>query len=183
MALKRRLIGSPHAGEVQVSDYESFSRRIKIDREALDDAVQEQAEIFLRVCEFHVIATSQRDRMKADLDREDALIANKFRMTQMNSEVRVTDSMIKEHVATHPEHLRRVRELSEADSASDRWWILRSSFDMRAKMLRELVSLYTSGYYGANTAAAPRGRVGDALAEDARRRLADVRKEKFSEKD
>lgn len=158
------------------SDYDALRERIKIDRDALDKSVEEQAQVFLEVCDRHVNALSLRDEARDKLSRRDAEIARDARQKGEKSGTRVTEANINDSVMLHADHIKLSAELAELKKQSDLWGVLRDAFDQRMRMIRELVNLYAMGYYGANGSVGPRNTVRDSLAATARSKLDEDRK-------
>lgn len=158
------------------SDYDMLRARIKIDRDALDKSVEEQAQVFLEVCDKHVHALSRRDEARDKLARRDAEIARDTRQKGEKSGARITEANVNDSVMLHPDHIMISAELAELKKQSDLWGVLRDAFDQRMRMIRELVNLYAMGYYGSAGTVAPRNTVRDSLAATARIKLDEDRK-------
>jgi hypothetical protein len=158
------------------SDYDLLRARIKIDRDALDKSVEEQAQVFLEVCDRHVHALSLRDEARDALSRKDAEIAREVRQNGEKSGSRVTEANVNDSVMLHPDHIRLSAILAEIKKQSDLWGVLRDAFDQRMRMIRELVNLYAVGYYGSVGTVGPRNTVRDSLAATARTKLDEDRK-------
>lgn len=167
--------GQPVAAKEQ-TDYEMLRNRIKIDRDALDKSVEEQAQVFLEVCDRHVHALSLRDEARDKLSRRDAEIARDTRQKGEKGGTRTTEAMVNDSVMLHTEHIQLSANLTELKKQADLWGVLRDAFDQRMRMIKELVNLYAMGYFGAAGALGPRNTVRDSLAETARARLDENRK-------
>ena len=169
--------GQPVTASVKIpTDYDMLRNRIKIDRDALDKSVEEQAQVFLEVCDRHVNALSLRDEARDKLSRRDAEIARETRQKGEKGGTRVTEAMVNDTVMLSADHIKFSTELAELKKQSDLWGVLRDAFDQRMRMIRELVNLYAMGYFGAASAIGPRNTVRDSLAETARARLDENRK-------
>jgi hypothetical protein len=158
------------------SDYEIFSARIKLDRNALDVAAEEQAQIFLEVANRHVMAVSRRDEAKDDLAHIDAQIARDFRAKCEEDKIRATEALVTDHILQHQSHISAAATLRLHRIEADQWGALREAFDQRMRMIKELVGLYASGYYSEGGTIGPRNAIRDAIAENARQRLDEGRK-------
>lgn len=129
-------------------EYMTFRSRIKINRDRLDDAIQEQAEVYLEVCERSAVAASIRDKARDDLARKDADLARTIRRDQTNAKGgSPKDSIVNDEVMLHPEHQAVSDAVDAAKKIADQWGALVKAFEQRMRMLRELVSLYNSGYW------------------------------------
>lgn len=160
----------------ELTDYDLFRARIKIDRDALDKSVEEQAQVFLEVCDRHVNALSLRDEARDALSRKDAEIARETRQKAEKGGSRVTEANVNDSVMLHPDHINLSDKLAKLKKQSDLWGVLRDAFDQRMRMIRELVNLYAIGYYGSAGTVGPRNAVRDSLAATARTKLDEDRK-------
>lgn len=158
------------------TDYERYREKIRIDRDQLDMSVEEQAGIYLSVSEQYVKAVSERDALRDQLARKDAEIAGAVRQKAEQNKSRATEAMINDAVMLHNDHIQLSERLSLAKKEVDLWMSLRDAFDQRMRMLRELVTLYTTGYFSVAGTGKPRNTVHDALADSARQRLSEQRK-------
>jgi hypothetical protein len=162
--------------DAPTSDYEIFAARIKLDRNALDVAAEEQAQIFLEVAQQHVLACSRRDEAKDDIARIDASLARDFRAQCEEQKIRATEALISDHVLQHQSHISAAATLRLHRIEADQWGALREAFDQRMRMIKELVGLYASGYYSEGGTIGPRNAIRDAIAENARQKLDEGRK-------
>lgn len=167
----------PDAPDRRWALYEEFKLRIRIDRNHLDDAVEEQAQVFLEVCDHHSEALSVRDAAKAALARSDAELARTLRYPAGPTGKRVADQELNDTILIHPTHIEKDKEYQDAKALSDRWGNLRDAFDQRMRMIRELVTLYVQGYYVTGVVG-PRNAKRDADADYARQAQADARKQR-----
>jgi len=142
--------GSPDA-ELELGRYRD---KIKLDRHALDTAAEEQAQVFLDVCDHHTRAVSIRDEAKESLARTDAELASEIR--QRKSETKMTEGAIYDQVVQHKKHQDATSGYERKRRDADYWGNLRSAFDQRAKMIRELTGQYSAGYFTVQSAVSAR---------------------------
>lgn len=139
-----------------------YRELIKLDRHALDTAAEEQAQIFLDVCDKHTLAMSVRDEAEETLTRTDATVSSDIRIR--SAENKLTEAAIKEKVIQNKDHAKAWSDYEYKRRIANSWGNLRVSFEQRAKMIRELTGQYSAGYFtvqsgvGARRAAAPAGR-------------------------
>lgn len=158
--------------------YDELKAQLSIDRNRLDEAVEQQATVFAKICEEHVLVSSQRDEAHDVLARRDAEIAREFRANPKEGQ-KITEAITNDAVMLHPEHVRLSQTLNQLKARADRWWGLRQAFDQRVRMLHELVSLYSGGYFTSSGAQGSKSAVSDALAATARARMDEKRKERL----
>lgn len=121
--------------------------RVKIDRNALDDAIVEQAQVYYTVSYQTTQAISERDAAKAKLDQTCAETALFIRQNPSQFTFRMTESSVSEAVMTHP----KVKECNTAYLAAkteaDYWQNTQNTFEMRGRALHDLVTLFVAGYF------------------------------------
>ena len=122
-----------------------YRELIKLDRHALDTAAEEQAQLFLDVCDKHTQAISLRDEAKEALEHTDAEISSKIRLEALDK--KPTESAIKEQVIQSTRHAAANVDYEYKKRTADFWGNLRAAFDQRAKMIRELTGQYSAGYF------------------------------------
>lgn len=148
--------------------------KVRINRNALDTAVEEQPELFRQAAEGHVQAVNQRDGAKDNLLRIDAQIALELRDGKFKDQ-KVTEGRINDEVLGDQRHLDAYADWAKKKTAADEWGALREAFDMRGKMLRELVGLYSTGYFGAATGNSARETYTNERAQQGREALRQAR--------
>lgn len=122
--------------------------RIRFDRDALDDAIEEQAGLFLQASDEQATAVSRRDQAKSIMEEEFAAACDRARRGR--SEERKTEAAVKEAAQLDRQYKKADNEYRELKLAADLATALREAFDMRGKMLREMAQLYIAGYYQTN---------------------------------
>lgn len=150
-------------------EYSAMRLRVQFDRNHLDDAVERHSQDFLEICERQSEAQSYLDQSKDELARKDSEIARAFRVTATKAGEKCTDSIVDDHVRTHPEHIRMARDMVALRVQVDNWKNLRDAFEHRKRMLQEMVALYLSGYYSDNAGA--RNNLRDSGAAAARQAM------------
>lgn len=149
-----------------------YREALKIDRDALDDCLVEQPELFYHVSENYVVAVSERDGAKLDLEEAIAEEDQKVRATQSNKDKkdRMTEGAIYNSIITMP----RIKKLNDAFLSSkteaDLWGALEKAYSQRLSALRELVALRMKELYSIamkSGAADARGTLRDAAASAA----------------
>ena len=157
------------------SALEHYRERLKLDRHALDFAAESQPELFLAVAEQHVLALSRLDAAKDELTRLDARLARDVRKRIEAEGGKTTEGRIADEVLTQQEHIDHATTMSAAKIEADNWSALRTAYDHRLRMIRELVSMYSAGYYTATGAAGARTEGRNAGAAAGREALAAAR--------
>ena len=145
--------------------------RIALDRHALDLAAEEQPQLFLDVANEHVMAQSRHDAARDELLRIDAELGRKVRADMEASGTKPTEGKIADNVLGEQRHVDAANKTAAAKVEVDEWLALRSSLEHRKSMIRELATLYASGYYTAGASSGAKVAVRDKDAAANRERL------------
>ena len=146
--------------------------RIALDRHALDLAAEEQPQLFLDVAEEHVMAQSRFDAARDELLRTDARLGREVRAEMEASGNKPTEGKIADAVLGKEAHVAAAEATAKAKITVDEWGALRAALEHRKSMIRELATLYASGYYTAGASSGAKVAVRDKDAVANRERLA-----------
>jgi hypothetical protein len=127
--------------------YDSYREQVKIDREALDDAVSNHAFLFMEVSERYTMAVSQRDKLKDEVKQEEARLFIEVR----DSTEKMTNPEADARVRLDPTFMRLNSRYIDACQKVEKWGVLREAFAQRGYMLRELGNLFASQYWAKNS--------------------------------
>jgi hypothetical protein len=172
-------------------DLDELRASLRIDPNDIDQALEEQAEIFDRVAEAYEIACSQRDLAEAELKEVDAELMQQVRK-RINKEEsskkkadKTTDTAIKEEVYLMPAVKQARLRLIDAKLTAGRWKALKEAFEQRSYMITGVTNRQTrqqnyndqrDGRYG------PRSRIAEAamsnISETRRASFRDLRDRK-----
>lgn len=154
-----------------------FRERVKLDRNTLDIAAEEQPELYLEIAEQKAYASSRLDAARDELGRTDASLGREIR-AELAKVSKPTEGMIADQVLGRQQHLGAAAKVAKAKQEVDEWSALVSAFEHRKSMIRELATLYASGYYTAGSARSTSTKVRDADAAAGREALARARQER-----
>lgn len=152
-----------------------YRAELRLDRNALESAAEDQPHLFLEVAEQHVQAASRCDAARDELTRTDARLGRAVRAEMEAKGMKPTEGRVADEVLGHQDHLDAAARLATARVEVDNWAALRVAFDHRLRMIRELVALYGAGYYTAGGAGAARSSTRDTHAAAGREALARAR--------
>lgn len=177
MIATRGLVKRPvvHQEGTLSARYEELRAKVRINRDKLDEEVEQQAALFIDICEEHVMASSRRDGARDELARTDAEIAREARRRAETAGTKMTEAMCNDAVMLDPRHVKGATEHQRLRREADNWDALREAFGQRVRMLHELVALYSAGYFTTGSAQGSRSNVNDALAQTARAKMAEAR--------
>lgn len=128
-------------------DLAVYRDRLRIDRNRLDEELQQQAALYAQVGERCALAASVRDDRRERLKRVDALLFLRIRDRLLESGDRFTEATLNSMVLTHAEHREAARLHAEAVHQCAQWEAMREAFQQRSYALKDLCQLFIAGYY------------------------------------
>ena len=131
--------------------FQDFQELLRIDRDALDEALIRQPELFLAVSKKYVTNVSYRDELKEDIDRVRAEVTMKIRLRAARVGEKITDKTVEASVETDERYQDSVKKYLSAKKMADEWLALKEAFTQRSYVLKDLASLYIAGYFGVNS--------------------------------
>jgi len=154
---------------------DEMAERLKINRDALDQELIEQPQLFWQVSERYLWAVSIRDARKEELEQTRARISLDIRSVSAKAGEKTTEAGILALVQTDSRALEVKEAYTKAVEEAARWAALKEAFSQRAYILRDLASLYVAGYFGEIS-------VRSGGASDARTLLYEQRKREMAAK-
>lgn len=149
---------------------------LQIDKHALDEALEEQAQIYHQIAEACSYAKSQRDEAYDNIKRVEADLNLRVREELESEGVKVTEKSVDARVQNHEERREAVDNHLQLAHVCDRLYALRDSFNMRAYMIRSLVELHISGYFMENARGVAQSAEKTSRYDEQRQRMAEKRK-------
>ena len=150
---------------------EKWQQKLAIDQNALDREVEMQPYLFFQVADECAEALSRRDSAYDELKRTDADLNFSVRESLAESGQRVTEEMVKSAVLIDNRHIEAQKKYNEAKLESDKIEALKSAFQQRGYMLRDLVQLFATGYSMGSSVNYPPHSSRDVAAEKNRQAL------------
>jgi hypothetical protein len=156
---------------------EEFRERLTVDRNALDEALLEQPELYWLVSEAYVSACAKRDTAYDNIKTIDAELDKSIRVNFEKSGKKVTDKVVLSETLAHADHQNAVYEHLTLKEQAEKLGALKESYSQRSYVLKELVNLYVSGYYAQSSVDRESSRaVDDHMYQSNKSRLAEERK-------
>lgn len=152
-----------------------YRERVRIDRHTLDLAAEEQPQLFMEVADHHVMAQSQYDGARDELTRVDARLGREVREKMVAAGDKPTEGKVADYVLGEKEHLDAADKVAKLKVEVDEWGAIRSALEHRKSMIRELATLYVSGYYTAGAAKGAGNKVGERDYQRGREAMAEAR--------
>lgn len=154
---------------------------LEIDKNALDDCLMEQPEIYARVAEAVALAEAERDAAQLGLEELGAELDKQLRGEAAKGDKRLTDKALDQLLKDLPRVQAAHRELLEAKKQAKLWRALEKAFEQRADMLKKLVDLHLRSTYGYALEAGV-GQARSVNAEGNRQAATALRRRMFKEK-
>ena len=101
---------------------------LKIDKNRLDEELEEQPMLLFKISEAYVQAAAERDMLKEALATTDAKLDKKAREVLGRSEEKVTEAMVKNYVQTGKDHETATRAYLEAKQQAELLSALKDAF-------------------------------------------------------
>lgn len=127
--------------------YDELREKLVLDKHALDDAIEDQPELFHIVALQVARAISVKDGLKRTLDITKADVADRLRSEKIAASQKVVETKIAQDVLIDQLYKDAADVLSDARVEVERWSALKESYNQRSYMIRELGSLYIAGYW------------------------------------
>lgn len=155
-----------------------FEALLVIDKNALDDALEQHPDLMYRVSEILVERIAQRDAAKLDVAEAESKADAEARRDAAVAEEKITDAGVKAIVKLNKKVIEATDRHADLVYWVNRWTALQSAYSARQSALRELVSLYANNYWSdastgraSATAKTKAGEIArDALAAERKRR-------------
>ena len=124
---------------------------LRIDKHGLDDALEQQPDLYYRVSKAVTICVSRQDALKQEVEEVEAEADERVRMSAETLKEKLTETECKMRARLDPklkgvrqDYIRMNRKVRELQA-------LEKAFSQRSYAIKELVSLYVASYWGDNT--------------------------------
>lgn len=145
--------GTASPGEAwRGSDYEKFLEELEagliINKDALDEALQIQPDVFYQISKALASLVSQRDAAKQQLGDVEARVDAKLRQAAAVSEEKITEKVVESNKRLDKDVKAATDTYLELGAYVGQYTALKEAYQMRAYALKDLASLYIAGYFG-----------------------------------
>lgn len=154
-------------------EYGELSKRVAIDKNRLDEALEQQPVLLQEVGDAYALSLSERDACKDDLVRVAASIAAELRA----GDEKISESKIQSLLPLDKRHQIALSDYGRAKFLADKWAGLQEVYRQRGHALKSLVDLHISGYYTRSSVQSTRASSDSYNHESNRAVLAEGRKE------
>lgn len=164
---------------VQVRDLE---KRLRIDEDALNEALIDQAEAFWAVSEELAMTISRRDEAKQTAEELSGRVDLRIRAAAAKAEEKTTETGIKSKVMQDKEVIHQQRILADLNSRVGLFTALKESFKQRGYALNNLVELHTTNDYN-NTNSGDRSSASNRLKDQKAAQVKEQRRRDREDRD
>lgn len=133
-------------------DPKELHGKLRIDKHALDDEVEQQPELLGEVSSAAALAKSQVDSIEEKIKEWESQLDAQFRADAEAAEEKITEGQVKAHIAGDQDRKAMVIQLLEAKHQQRQLDALSVAFKQRGYALRDVVDLYLSDYYSSRSA-------------------------------
>lgn len=126
---------------------EEFEQYLRIDKNALDEALTQQSQLFYKVADAFTEAVAERDALKEKLSLVDAELDGEIRVWLEKDGEKFTEAMVRNQVQAHKDHEAAFNVYIKAKTRADKIQAMKDSFKMRGYAIRDLCELHVTGYF------------------------------------
>lgn len=160
---------------------DTYTEALLIDKNDLDTALVEQANMFYRVGEAYADCLSNRDFSKNQLDKIKAEVDRYLREDAHRDGSRLTEAQIGHLINEDESYRTAYSNYLTWKTLTEKWSALREAYSARAYALRDLVQLFGLNYFERQSILQPEAtNARDRIAASVRQKLVDKRREKLS---
>jgi hypothetical protein len=127
-----------------------LEKGLRIDENALDEALLTHPDVFYRVSRQLTLLISQRDAIDQEKKEIEARVDAQLRHDAEVTETKTTETQIKSDTRRDKDVIRITDKLLEYNKQVGQWQALKEAFLQRSYMLKAMCDLYVAGYFGAN---------------------------------
>jgi len=128
--------------------FTDMAEGIRIDRDALDEYLIQQPQLYYEVSERLALAISRRDAQRDEVKVTESEVDEIVRQEAADEEKKITEAGVKEQVAQHRSVVAARKMLTRLETEIGRLSALKEAYSQRSHALRELCGLYAANYWG-----------------------------------
>ncbi len=163
-------------------DPDELRRRRLIDKNKLDEEIEQQSQLYGEAAEAAAMAKSHIEALEEEIKTHEAALDMSIREDAESSEEKITEAAIKAQIAGDRERAELVQQLLKAKDAQRRLDALATSLKNRSYGLRDCVDLFLADYYDTGSAKGSRERRRDAEVSKNVKRMTERRSAKVNKR-
>ena len=160
--------------------YTHLHGRLRIDKDALDDELVEQPQLFFEVAEQFALAASELASAK---DAVKTIMARAYKSIRAKAEAKMSEGQTNAAVDANKRVRAARKTYHQAIFSEGRWGALKDAYGQRAWILKDLVQLHIRAYFSEDSSTAgDSNTMKNAKADSNRRALNEKRKKRTKRK-
>lgn len=149
--MKRERIESRRSAELDGTLVEKLvndlEKGLVIDKNALDEAIEQQPDLYYRVSKELALLISRRDYAKQELEETEASVKNDIRESAALDKAKVSVAEVDAMCVLDREVKKAARELLKLNRDVGLLTALKDAFNQRSYALKDLAALHIANYY------------------------------------
>ena len=126
---------------------ESFRAKLQIDEHSLEIELRDYPKFVDDIGQAHVLAISDRDAAKDDLDQIEAKADYEIRESAALADEKITNPEVESQKKLDPKVKAANKKFLELKLLAAQWGVLKEACEKRSYALSKLVDLYIANYY------------------------------------
>lgn len=157
---------------------ESLKEGLLIDKWSLDEELIRQPSMYWNISDIVVKSINLRDTHKNLIDEAISEVDALIRAEALASGDKLTETALKARVDASPRIVKMRRNYLELKLQADAYAALKEAYAQRAYVLKDLVALYTSGYFQTSSVQGSKHSLDDKKAEVIKKKAGELRRER-----
>lgn len=157
-------------------DLREFEDNLRFDRDALDDALMGQPDLFYRVSTELAMAISRRDGLKLQLEQDIAELDKQIRRKADDAGDKITEKAILSEIEVAPKIIDAKRRMGDASLTVAKLSALKEAYQQRSYAIKDMCGLYVANYFSTQAGTGARNDATTRHADDNRGRAGEARR-------
>jgi hypothetical protein len=153
-----------------------LEKGLKIDENALEEVLQQQADLFYRVAKELALRISLRDQAKQELAEIEAEADIDLRKDARVNEEKITEKEIEAKKKLDTKVQRASDRFLKLTLQVGQWGALKDAYIQRSYVLKDMVALYLRSYYADSSIGSAQRNHSDTVGMEARRAMSERRR-------
>ncbi len=155
-----------------------LEKGLSIDEHGLDESCQMQPELFYQVSKRLALQTSRRDAAKQYLSEVEAIADKEIRerFNEGKDKAKPTEREIEARKIRHPQVKEAQRQLLKLNYSMAQLTALKDSYQQRSYVLKSMIELFLSNYYGEISATGNERDIKERKAHTAKKAMNEMRR-------
>jgi hypothetical protein len=161
---------------VEFAELIELEKGLRIDEDALDEALLAQPDLFYRVSKALALLSSRRDAAKQEIGEAEAVADLQIRTAARRDQTKITNEQVASEKRLNKRVKRAIDQMLHLNSAVAQFGALKEAYQQRSWALKELCNLNAENYYSDRSYGGARNDALTRVAERNKRDMADARR-------